>query len=245
MAPWIASALVALIAGTALAAASGTPDLVETGVILRQNGFNLHITDAVRNRGSATASASQTGYYLARRRIGRRLATALRPGAVSRGVKTLTVPRSVPAGSWRLRVCADSLARVRESDEHNNCRTAANPVVVEDVRPPRFTGLERATTCVPGPIGGQTRYTPYSLVWTAATDDVTRSSAIVYEIYEARTSGAEDFATPTYEAPPGATSFSTPPLPDDVAHYFVVRARDRAGNRDRNKVERLGENLCL
>ena len=50
---------------------------------------------------------------------------------------------------------------------------------------------------------------------------------------------------PTYTTGPGAVSFSTPLLPDDRAYYFVVRARDRAGNRDRNLVERRGTNLCL
>jgi hypothetical protein len=44
---------------------------------------------------------------------------------------------------------------------------------------------------------------------------------------------------------PGATSFVTPPLPADKAAYFVVRARDKAGNRDSNTVEREGQNLCV
>jgi hypothetical protein len=57
--------------------------------------------------------------------------------------------------------------------------------------------------------------------------------------------GDEDFSTPTYTADAGAKAFSTPPLPDDRAYYFVVRARDRAGNEDRGTVERRGTNLCL
>lgn len=40
------------------------------------------------------------------------------------------------------------------------------------------------------------------------------------------------------------TTFVTPLLPDDETYYFVVRARDEAGNRDANDVERLGVNLC-
>jgi hypothetical protein len=67
----------------------------------------------------------------------------------------------------------------------------------------------------------------------------------VYEIYQATSPGGEDFAQPTYTSDPGATSFATPPLPDDVSYYFVVRARDAAGNRDRNRVERVGMNLCV
>ena len=58
-------------------------------------------------------------------------------------------------------------------------------------------------------------------------------------------SGGEDFSVPTYTAAAGATSFDTPPLPADKTFYFVVRARDRAGNGDSNKVERQGQNLCV
>ena len=113
-----------------------------------------------------------------------------------------------------------------------------------DNTPPTFAGLKSATTCIPGPIGGG-RTTSYTLTWDPATDNHTPSKKIVYDIYQATTSGAEDFSTPTYTTSPGATSFTTPPLPTDQTFYFVVRARDQAGNRDSNKVEREGQNLCL
>ncbi len=67
---------------------------------------------------------------------------------------------------------------------------------------------------------------------------------IVYDIYQATKSGGEDFSTPTYTVRHGAIAFTTPPLPADQAFYFVVRARDRAGNRDFNQTEREGVNLC-
>ena len=50
---------------------------------------------------------------------------------------------------------------------------------------------------------------------------------------------------PTYTTPAGATSFTTPPLATDKYFYFVVRARDQAGNSDSNTVEREGQNLCV
>jgi hypothetical protein len=109
--------------------------------------------------------------------------------------------------------------------------------------PPKFAGLKSATTCIPGPIGGG-RTTSYHLSWDPATDNATRSSRIVYDVYQATAPGGEDFSTPTYTTPAGATSFDTPPLPTDKSFYFVVRARDRAGNRDSNTVEREGQNLC-
>jgi hypothetical protein len=112
----------------------------------------------------------------------------------------------------------------------------------KDETPPTFAGLVSATTCVPGPIVGLA--TSYTLRWEAASDNRTPSNRIVYDVYQAATPGGEDFSAPTYTTQPGETSFVTPPLPADKAAYFVVRARDRAGNSDANKVERAGENLC-
>src|SRR6266576_1637782 len=108
-------------------------------------------------------------------------------------------------------------------------------VAKKDTIPPTFAGLKSATTCIPGPIGGG-RTTSYHLSWDPATDNRTPSSQIVYDIYQATTSGGEDFSAPTYTTAAGATSFDTPPLPTDRTFYFVVRARDRAGNSDSNKV---------
>jgi hypothetical protein len=113
-----------------------------------------------------------------------------------------------------------------------------------DHTPPVFAGLKSATTCIPGPIGpGIT--SSYHLAWDPATDNVTPSAKIRYEVYRATTAGGEDFSTPTYTTAPGATSFETPQLPADKSFYFVVRARDRAGNEDSNTIEREGQNLCV
>jgi hypothetical protein len=113
-----------------------------------------------------------------------------------------------------------------------------------DHTPPTFAGLKSATTCVPGPVGGG-RTTSYTLRWDAATDNFSPSSTIVYLVYQANAPGAEDLSKPTYTTAAGATSFATPPLPADKPVYFVVRARDRAGNIDSNTVEREGQNLCV
>jgi hypothetical protein len=112
-----------------------------------------------------------------------------------------------------------------------------------DRTPPAFGGLESATACVPGPGTGQTA--TYRLAWDSATDNVTPSGQIAYDIYQATKPGGEDFSAPTYGVRKGATTFTTPPLPADQTFYFVVRARDRAGNRDSNVVERTGTNICV
>ena len=114
----------------------------------------------------------------------------------------------------------------------------------KDQTPPTFAGLKSATTCIPGPIGPE-RTSSYHLSWEAATDNVTPSSKIIYNVYQATTAGGENFSQPTYATAPGATTFTTPSLPADQTFYFVVRARDRAGNEDSNTVERQGQNLCV
>ncbi len=115
---------------------------------------------------------------------------------------------------------------------------------VPDSTPPTFAGLESAVTCIPGPIGSGTTAS-YNLSWEPAVDDVSGTKKIEYDIYQSDKAGGEDFSAPTYTTRAGATSFTTPPLPADTPVYFVVRARDRAGNSDSNTVERQGENLCV
>jgi hypothetical protein len=238
-------AVVGLVGGIASAGAAGLPDLVERSVTLSQHGRTLDVRDTVGNRGGAAASPSWTAYFVGAKRIASRPVRSLLPGAASRASRRLTIPPAVPPGSWRFRACADSRARVRESNERNNCRIASRLVVVGDIAPPRFAGLERATTCVPGPVGGTTHYTPYHLEWKPAVDDGTIAGELVYRVYEAQAKRGEDFSKPSYITSPGATSFSTPPLPDNVPHLFVVRAIDKTGNEDANVVERAGENLCV
>jgi hypothetical protein len=116
--------------------------------------------------------------------------------------------------------------------------------VARDTTPPTFAGLERAFACTPGPQQpGQT--TPYTLSWHAATDNVTPSEEIVYDVFMSTTSGGENFGKPNWTTPPGATTFRTPGLPSNETVYFVARARDEAGNEDRNKVERPGVDPCV
>jgi hypothetical protein len=164
---------------------------------------------------------------------------------MSRGSATIAIPQSLASGSYRVRACADAARRVVEIDERNNCRVSAGVVKVADRTPPVFAGLESATTCLPGPAGGPTRTSAYNLKWSPASDAVNPAGELVYDVFQTSVPGTEIFSTPTYTTLPGATTFTTPPLPDDRPYYFVVRARDRAGNRDANRVERLGANLCL
>ncbi len=113
-----------------------------------------------------------------------------------------------------------------------------------DTTPPAFAGIERASACTPGPQrAGET--TPYTLTWQAGTDDHTASTAIVYDVYFSDTAGGESFTKPTWTTAPGVTTFRTPGLPSHGTAYFVVRARDAAGNEDTNTREQRGLDPCL
>lgn len=113
-----------------------------------------------------------------------------------------------------------------------------------DATPPAFAGLDRAMACTPGPQRpGQT--TPFTLTWKAATDGVTPSSRLVYDVFVSGTSGGQDFSNPSWTTPPGVTTYRTPGLPSHGTFYFVVRARDGADNEDRNRVQRRGLDPCL
>jgi hypothetical protein len=121
---------------------------------------------------------------------------------------------------------------------------SAPPPPGSDTRPPNFAGIERAFACTPGPQRpGQT--TPYTLSWQAASDEVTPTAQIVYDVFLGSNPGGEDYASPTWTTPPGATSFRTPGLPSHGSFFFVVRARDLAGNQDRNKREQRGLDPCV
>jgi hypothetical protein len=117
----------------------------------------------------------------------------------------------------------------------------SSSTAVADSAPPVFAGVQTAYYCHAGPVSGQP--TSYSLTWQGATDDASPSSEIVYDIFVASMPGGENFSQPTWTTPPGITEYQTPELPGEGA-YFVVRARDVAGNEDLNTEEREGINLC-
>ena len=116
------------------------------------------------------------------------------------------------------------------TDVANNTSACSEGVLyVEDSSPPAFAGPG-----VPVAVSGQV-----VLSWAPASDNFTPPSAIVYDVCRSPTAGAcaasFDVAQST---PPGATTAVLGGLGSGVQYFFMVRARDQAGNRDLNTVER-------
>lgn len=104
-----------------------------------------------------------------------------------------------------------------------------------------FAGLQSATQCFPGAMRpGERR--PVFLSWRTASGGGTPRDAFVYEIFMSPTPGGENFSDPNWTTR-GKLRFETPKLP--AGRYFVVRARDRAGQTDRNRVQRRALNPCV
>lgn len=146
-------------------------------------------------------------------------------------LQTAVCPRGKPCPTYVLvrRRIGHFTLHVRPSSDH---------------RPPAFAGLERASACTPGPQRpGQT--TPYTLTWQPASDRFTAPGKILYDIYYSATPGGENFSKPSWTTAPGATTFRTPGLPSHGQAYFVVRARDTAGNEDGNTREQKGLDPCV
>ena len=98
---------------------------------------------------------------------------------------------------------------------------------VADTQPPTFVGAMSAFNAG----GGLLRVT-----WNPASDDLTPPPGIVYVVYAGTTPGDEDFANPVATTACGAASADVTELSLST-FYFVVRARDAAGNVDSNTTE--------
>jgi hypothetical protein len=97
-----------------------------------------------------------------------------------------------------------------------------------DTTPPTFAGATSATA---------KSGTSVLIGWSPASDDVTAQASIVYRIHRGTAHNGENFTTPVATTAAGATSFTDTGLSPGVTYYYVVRAKDQAGNIDSNAAE--------
>ncbi len=124
------------------------------------------------------------------------------------------------------------VVRARDQAGNTETNTVERSTTTEqeqDTEPPNFTGLQSAIT---------TGTTTVELSWSQATDNTTPSADIVYLVFISDASGAEDFNDPKFVVT-GDLMMVVPNLQPETTYYFVVRARDQAGNTETNTVERF------
>lgn len=113
--------------------------------------------------------------------------------------------------------------------------SAASPAYVEDSTAPLFSGVTAVTT-----LGD----TSLRVSWSAGGDAVTPSSAIVYEVCRSTTAGACGTSfTVSATSSPGSASLDVTGLSTDRRYFFVMRARDEAGNTSSGTVEMSARTL--
>ena len=120
------------------------PDLTatatKTAAAAVSPGVAFTVTDTIRNASSTVAAgASTTRYFVSADATrgagdvllaGTRSVPALAAGGTSTGSRTVTIPAATPLGTYYLIGCADDLLKVRETNEANNCVTAATRLSV-------------------------------------------------------------------------------------------------------------------
>ena len=111
------------------------------------------------------------------------------------------------------------------NEDTNTVEYSVTPTAPADTTPPTFAGASGATDAGTG--GAVT------LTWAAASDP---STPITYDIYWATTAGGENYATPNQTSSSG-TGATVTGLTNGTPYYFVVRAKDSAGNEETNTVE--------
>lgn len=133
--------------------AAARPDLAVAALAKppssRAAGSAFAASARIANRGRAAAGRSLLAFYLSRDKrmsmtdpalVGRPAVRALARGGSATVKANVRIPATVKPGPWFLIACADSSAKVRESNEANNCRTAGVPISVT-----------QSTTPAPGP----------------------------------------------------------------------------------------------
>jgi hypothetical protein len=152
------------------------------------------------------------------------------PAAEVTGKDGVDVPDLNPSTTYYF-VCRASDASANR-DENTSERLARTG---DDGTPPVFAGVDGAVKNVTAK--------SVELTWTAATDDKSTPEQIVYDVFQSTSSGNQNFEMPIATSDPGATSIVLQGLLANQNLFWVVRARDKAGNLSDNLQEATAKTL--
>ncbi len=100
-------------------------------------------------------------------------------------------------------------------------------MVESDFEAPLFNGLKSGSAVPDDAV---------ELLWDAASDNKTPPEAMMYLVYQSLTPGGQNFSSPDHVTV-GQTSITVEGLQPATTYYYVVRAKDEAGNMEFNTVE--------
>ena len=84
----------------------------------------------------------------------------------------------------------------------------------KDSSPPTFAGVQSASSLS----------NSITLSWGQVSEKITATQNIVYLVYRANSSGAENYSSPTYTSERGALSYTDSGLAAGVTYYYVVKS---------------------
>ena len=121
------------------------PDLRTSDVVPVLSGSTLAVYATITNKGNKKAKANTAAFYLSTDAtqgagdvlVGTDPVPKLKPKKAKTIYPFLPVPSTVPAGSYRVIVCADSAEKVKEKKETNNCAVSPGVVTVNQLHAPR------------------------------------------------------------------------------------------------------------
>ncbi|MGZ8946180.1 MAG: CARDB domain-containing protein [Methylococcaceae bacterium] len=145
--------------------ATTVPDLVVTSIVSPQNGGagrSFQVEDTTTNKGGGRTPVTSTGYFLAKEAekfpheealpkpftrpkpfvripIADRSIGDIGPGESNHGSISITLPKDVPVGLYRILAKADATQKVDEIQEHNNSLTDTHPIGIGPDLVPRVS----------------------------------------------------------------------------------------------------------
>jgi hypothetical protein len=134
----VAGALVATGTTATAKPAPPKPDLVTSDVVPVLTGNTLAVYATIKNKGKKRAKATTAAFHLSTDAtldsgdvvVGTAVVPKLKPKKQVTIYPFLTVPGTVAPGSYRVIVCADPDAKVKEKKESNNCAVSPGTVTI-------------------------------------------------------------------------------------------------------------------